>query len=261
MSALVIAGAGHHGRQARQPRRVVVLRVGGRARGARHPARPPARARRGARHRGRHHLLLRAGVPPVVPAHRRRAHASWASGRPSTSSGRSPTPPSRGPPRSASPTRGWRRSWPGVLAGRGASALVFRGEDGLDEIAPTGPTRIWEVRDGGVTESVIDWETDLGVARIDARVAARREGGLQRRRRAAAARRRDRARARDRRAQHGRRARGRRHACPAPRRHARRAAWRAGSGARGVRPLDSGARRATCSAPLGGTRSAVSCGR
>jgi anthranilate phosphoribosyltransferase len=55
----------------------------------------------------------------------------------------------------------------GVLAQRGSSALVFRGEDGLDEIAPTGPTRIWEVRDGGVTESVVDWAADLGVARID----------------------------------------------------------------------------------------------
>ncbi len=54
----------------------------------------------------------------------------------------------------------------GVLAGRGASALVFRGEDGLDEIAPTGPTRIWEVRDGAVEESVVDW-ADLGIARIE----------------------------------------------------------------------------------------------
>jgi anthranilate phosphoribosyltransferase len=54
----------------------------------------------------------------------------------------------------------------GVLAGRGSSALVFRGEDGLDEIAPTGPTRIWEVRDGSVQESVVDW-ADLGVERIE----------------------------------------------------------------------------------------------
>jgi anthranilate phosphoribosyltransferase len=54
----------------------------------------------------------------------------------------------------------------GVLAGRGKSALVFRGEDGLDEIAPTGPTRIWEVRDGGVTESVVDW-SELGVAPVE----------------------------------------------------------------------------------------------
>jgi anthranilate phosphoribosyltransferase len=54
----------------------------------------------------------------------------------------------------------------GVLAGRGTSALVFRGEDGLDEIAPTGPTRLWEVRDGAVTETVVDWVADLGVAGI-----------------------------------------------------------------------------------------------
>ncbi|MEZ0447822.1 anthranilate phosphoribosyltransferase [Cellulomonas sp. ICMP 17802] len=55
----------------------------------------------------------------------------------------------------------------GVLAERGVSAMVFRGEDGLDEIAPTGPTRLWEVRDGAVTESVVDWQSDLGVARIE----------------------------------------------------------------------------------------------
>ncbi len=54
----------------------------------------------------------------------------------------------------------------GVLAQRGVSALVFRGEDGLDEIAPTGPTRLWEVRDGAVTESVVDWATDLGIDRV-----------------------------------------------------------------------------------------------
>lgn len=53
----------------------------------------------------------------------------------------------------------------GVLATRGKSALVFRGEDGLDEIAPTGPTRIWEVRDGRVTESVVEWSA-LGVAPV-----------------------------------------------------------------------------------------------
>jgi len=46
----------------------------------------------------------------------------------------------------------------GVLAARGRSALVFRGEaDGLDEIASTGPTRFWEVRDGAVREEVVDW--------------------------------------------------------------------------------------------------------
>ena len=46
----------------------------------------------------------------------------------------------------------------GVLAARGRGALVFRGErDGLDEIAATGPTRFWEVRDLAVREEVVDW--------------------------------------------------------------------------------------------------------
>ncbi len=54
----------------------------------------------------------------------------------------------------------------GVFAGRGKDALVFRGEDGLDEIAPTGPTRIWEVRGGEVREQVVDWSAELGVEPI-----------------------------------------------------------------------------------------------
>ncbi len=54
----------------------------------------------------------------------------------------------------------------GVLARRGTSALVFRGEDGLDEIAPTDSTRIWEVRGGAVTEHLVDWR-ELGVERVE----------------------------------------------------------------------------------------------
>ena len=54
----------------------------------------------------------------------------------------------------------------GVLARRGTSALVFRGEDGLDEIAPTSTTRLWEVADGQVTEHVVDWR-ELGFERIE----------------------------------------------------------------------------------------------
>lgn len=54
----------------------------------------------------------------------------------------------------------------GVLAVRGIDALVFRGEaDGLDELAATGPSRIWEVRGGAVVESVVHW-ADLGIAPI-----------------------------------------------------------------------------------------------
>jgi len=52
----------------------------------------------------------------------------------------------------------------GVLAGRGASALVFRGEDGLDELTTTAVSRVWAVRDGEVRESRVD-ARDLGLAR------------------------------------------------------------------------------------------------
>jgi anthranilate phosphoribosyltransferase len=54
----------------------------------------------------------------------------------------------------------------GVLAGRGTNALVFRGlNDGLDELAATGPAQIWEARGGAVTEHVID-PIELGLDRI-----------------------------------------------------------------------------------------------
>lgn len=54
----------------------------------------------------------------------------------------------------------------GVLARRGREALVFRGEaDGLDEVAATGPTRFWEVRDGAVREELVDWAA-VGVAPV-----------------------------------------------------------------------------------------------
>ncbi|HLS03907.1 MAG TPA: anthranilate phosphoribosyltransferase [Actinomycetales bacterium] len=54
----------------------------------------------------------------------------------------------------------------GVFARRGTNALVFRGEDGLDELAPTAPSRVWEVSgtSGEITEHLIDSVTDLGLA-------------------------------------------------------------------------------------------------
>ncbi|GAA2866593.1 anthranilate phosphoribosyltransferase [Paenarthrobacter ilicis] len=42
----------------------------------------------------------------------------------------------------------------GVLARRGSRGLVFRGDDGLDELTPTGPSTVWEFRNGAVTEQV-----------------------------------------------------------------------------------------------------------
>src|SRR5262249_62039989 len=44
----------------------------------------------------------------------------------------------------------------GVLAGRGCSALVFHGDDGLDELTTTGPSTVWVVRDGQVDETRFD---------------------------------------------------------------------------------------------------------
>ncbi|MFJ7302938.1 anthranilate phosphoribosyltransferase [Streptomyces sp. NPDC099088] len=40
----------------------------------------------------------------------------------------------------------------GVFAERGNSSLVFRGDDGLDELTTTAGSRVWVVRDGKVTE-------------------------------------------------------------------------------------------------------------
>ncbi|MET9177861.1 anthranilate phosphoribosyltransferase [Kitasatospora aureofaciens] len=50
----------------------------------------------------------------------------------------------------------------GVLARRGATALVFRGDDGLDELTITTTSRVWVVRDGMVTETVFD-PRDVGI--------------------------------------------------------------------------------------------------
>ncbi|TGB05998.1 anthranilate phosphoribosyltransferase, partial [Streptomyces palmae] len=44
----------------------------------------------------------------------------------------------------------------GVLADRGTSALVFRGDDGLDELTVTAPSQVWVVRDGTVRRESFD---------------------------------------------------------------------------------------------------------
>jgi anthranilate phosphoribosyltransferase len=51
-----------------------------------------------------------------------------------------------------------------VFARRGDSAIVMRGEDGLDEFTTAAPTRVWVVRDGAVDESLVD-ATDFGLPR------------------------------------------------------------------------------------------------
>jgi anthranilate phosphoribosyltransferase len=52
----------------------------------------------------------------------------------------------------------------GVLAERGTSALVLRGEDGLDEFTVTAPTRVWVAAGKATTELVLD-AADLGLGR------------------------------------------------------------------------------------------------
>ncbi|MET4052044.1 anthranilate phosphoribosyltransferase [Frigoribacterium sp. PvP054] len=56
----------------------------------------------------------------------------------------------------------------GVFQTRGATALVFRGDDGLDELTTTGHSHIWEVTAGSVTEHDLD-PLELGIPR--ARIA------------------------------------------------------------------------------------------
>mgnify|MGYP000011758927 CR=1 FL=1 len=54
----------------------------------------------------------------------------------------------------------------GVFQTRGATALVFRGDDGLDELTTTGHSHIWEVSGGTVREHDLD-PRELGIARAD----------------------------------------------------------------------------------------------
>lgn len=54
----------------------------------------------------------------------------------------------------------------GVFQTRGATALVFRGDDGLDELTTTGHSHIWEVNRGSVTEHDLD-PRDLGIPLVD----------------------------------------------------------------------------------------------
>ncbi|MGH3359569.1 MAG: anthranilate phosphoribosyltransferase, partial [Nocardioidaceae bacterium] len=52
----------------------------------------------------------------------------------------------------------------GVLARRGVDALVFRGDDGLDELTTSTTSTIWAVRGGDVEQCTVAPE-DIGVER------------------------------------------------------------------------------------------------
>lgn len=52
----------------------------------------------------------------------------------------------------------------GVFRTRGATALLYRGDDGIDKMTTTGHSRVWEVTGGQVTEHVVNVE-ELGMTR------------------------------------------------------------------------------------------------
>jgi anthranilate phosphoribosyltransferase len=54
----------------------------------------------------------------------------------------------------------------GVFARRGVRALVFRGDDGLDELTPTTTSSVWVVSDGEVREESVD-PAELGLSYAD----------------------------------------------------------------------------------------------
>ncbi|MDD9207258.1 anthranilate phosphoribosyltransferase [Georgenia sp. 10Sc9-8] len=51
----------------------------------------------------------------------------------------------------------------GVLADRGTEALVFRGENGLDELTSTAVNQVWQVTGGEVHRHRLDATADLGI--------------------------------------------------------------------------------------------------
>ncbi|GAA2948984.1 hypothetical protein [Streptomyces flavovirens] len=100
---------------------------------------------------GGHHVLLRREVPPRL-RYAARARKELGTQTTSTSWDRSPTRPRCARRPSVSPTSDGadRRRCPSRA--RGNSALVFRGDDGLDELTTTATSRVWTVRDGSVHE-------------------------------------------------------------------------------------------------------------
>lgn len=63
----------------------------------------------------------------------------------------------------------------GVLADRGVRGLVFRGSDGRDKITTSGPTAIFEVRDGKVEAHELHPE-DFGIPLVSVEALAGKDG-------------------------------------------------------------------------------------
>ena len=53
-----------------------------------------------------------------------------------------------------------------VYAANGQTGMVYTSNEGLDEMAPTGPVSVWEFKDGKVTENEFDPTVELGLAKV-----------------------------------------------------------------------------------------------
>ena len=53
-----------------------------------------------------------------------------------------------------------------VYAANGQSGMVYTSHEGLDELAPTGPVSVWEIRGGAVSETEFDPVEELGLDKV-----------------------------------------------------------------------------------------------
>ena len=155
-------GCRRAGRQARQPGRVVAVGLRRSAGSAGHRDRSRAGGRRPMRGAGRHRILLRTALPPGAASRGRcpqRARRADGLQHP-----RAAHQPGTGRPvrRSACRRPGSDRCWPGCWRGADASALVFRGDDGLDELTPGARSEVWVVAAAQVREDELN-PADLGL--------------------------------------------------------------------------------------------------
>ena len=181
MGAIVAAAAGRPDGQARQPGRILGVRRRRRARGARRGHRPAPGRDRAAGGGDRDRVPVRAALPSGAAARRGTARASSACRPCSTSSARWPTRPGRGALAVGVADARMGPVLAGVLAGRGCTALVFHGDDGLDELTTTTTSTVWVVHAGTVSQTSFD-PAALGIAPSRPEDLRGGDAGAQRRR-------------------------------------------------------------------------------